>query len=121
MSSSTPALVGVIQKYFTFADAGTVIEIGYLPPNSYVLGVAVQVEVAFNGDATNTLDVGITGAAANFANDASLAAVANASVTLLNSGEVQSASASTKIIGTVVSTANASAGKARVTVTYVQL
>lgn len=119
--SSTPANIGVLQKQFTYADAGTAVEIGYLPPNSYVLGIQVGIEVAFNGDTTNTLDVGITGTAANFADNVALGTIANASVTLLNSGEVQSATASTKIIGTVVSTGSASAGKARVTVTYVQL
>jgi hypothetical protein len=113
--------IGVISKAITFADAGTGVELGFLPANAYITAIQVGVSTAFNGDTTNTLDVGITGTLAKFANDISLAAVANASVTLLGSGVVQSTSTATKLIGTVVSTATPSAGVARVNITYVQL
>ena len=57
-------MVHFLKKEITFADAGTTVTVGTLPANSVVLRGGVAVTVAFDGDTTNTLDIG-TGADPN--------------------------------------------------------
>lgn len=111
-----------LRKRITFADFGTVVTVGKIPPGSTVHGGGVHVITAFNSSGTDLLDVGFIGATTDddaYATDLTLAAVGFIALDEL--------AATTNIQGTVEHTvtctpaqsvADATAGVADVIVLY---
>ncbi len=109
-----------LRKRITYANDGQTVDIGTLPDGALILkplsGVAVN--VAFNGGATNTLDIGpSTDTGTNlWGTLLALGTIAfvplDEAVTLLVSGD-------TKVQAKVVSTASASAGEAVIVIAYI--
>ena len=114
---------GFIEAAVTFANAGTAVDIGSLPPNSLVTEVIVLGSVTFNGGGADTLDVGIKGGETDKSVDGlDVAADGRLTVTTLNVGAVDSATDSTEIVATYVdANSDATAGACRVIVEYAQL
>ena len=116
-------LVHYLRKRITYADYGTVVTVGYLPPKASVIGGGVHIVTAFNSSGTDLLDVGFVGATTDddaYATDLTLAAVGFIVLDEL--------AATTNIQGTVThkvtctpaqSVADATAGVADVIITYV--
>lgn len=55
---------GVVQtmvKKITFADFGTTVTVGKMPPYSHVVGGGVHIVTAFNSSGTDLLDIGFIG------------------------------------------------------------
>jgi predicted RecA/RadA family phage recombinase len=116
-------VVHFLRKTITYADNGTTVTIGTLPSGALILPElsGVYVSTAFNGNATNTLDVGITGTLEKYSSDLALGTAgfieqdvittSSATVALLTSDET--------IVGVVTSTAAASAGSAEVIIAYI--
>lgn len=115
--------VHYLRKRITFADYGSVVTVGWLPPKASVIGGGVHIVTAFNSSGTDLLDVGFIGATTDddaYATDLTLAAVGFIALDEL--------AATTNIQGTVAhqvtcspaqGAADATAGVADVIVTYV--
>jgi len=109
-----------LRKSITFADNGTTVDIGTIPAGSQLVkpisGVAVN--VAFNGGATNTLDIGpSTDSGTNlWATVLALGSIAFVPIDEAVSGLV---SVDTLVQAYVVSTAGASAGSAEIIIAYI--
>jgi hypothetical protein len=108
-----------LSKKITFADAGTTVTVGTLPPNAAVIRGGVVVTVAFNGDSSNVLDIGVTGNTDDFATDIALGTIGViAADDMATATSAFSASART-VVAPVVSTADADAGVGYVFVEYI--
>lgn len=114
-------MVHYLKKQITHADAGTTVTIGTLPANSVVLRGGVAVTEAFDGDTTNTLDIGTTGDPDGFATDLALGTIGNIVADEMATSNDALISAETDIVGVVVATASPTAGTAYVWVEYVPL
>ncbi len=109
-----------LRKRITYANDGQTVDIGTLPDGALILKPlsGVSVNVAFNGGATNTLDIGpSTDTGTNlWGTLLALGTIAfvplDEAVTLLVSGD-------TKVQAKVVSTAAASAGDATIVIAYI--
>lgn len=106
-------------KQITYADAGTTVTIGTLPPKAAVIGVEAVVSTAFNGDTTNTVDIGTLDDGEDFASNLALGTRG-----VIRDDEMATAlyaysASSRNILAAVVSTASASAGVAFLVVRYV--
>lgn len=108
-----------IKKAFTYLDAGTTIDIGTIPEGAIILKPisGVHVITAFNGDTTNTLDIGPSTNTDRWATDLALGTVGfipidEAVSSVVGSGE-------SAVQADVVSTASASAGSAIVVIAYI--
>lgn len=106
-------------KPITYADNGLTVTVGTLPPKAAVIGCEVVVSTAFNGNSTNTVDVGVAADGEDFASNLALGTVG-----VIRDDEIATAlyaySASSRdILALVTSTALASAGAALVVVRYV--
>lgn len=123
---SPPATHGIgnrilfLRKDITYADGGTTVVIGTLPAGAVIIKAAsgVNVSTAFNGNATNTLDIGYsTDSGTN--NLATLLSLATATFVPLDEavGEFYVAS-ETIISAAVVSTAAASAGVGQIFIAF---
>lgn len=114
MSSSNR--IGYLEKAFTYTDT-TSFDIGYLPPNSYIVDIDVYITTDFTA---GVLDVGDSTTANKYADDTSLngeGKVAGTSNTTW--GAVQSTSDQTLVKGIVVATGTGlAAGAAKVVVRY---
>lgn len=110
-----------LAKLISFTDDGSSVLVGSLPPNSIITSIIVLVGTAFDGDTTNTVDIGSGADPDRYANDVALGTEGNIAVTQLNTGEVESSLGSTAIFAAVTSTASAAAGSAYVVVEYAQL
>lgn len=80
----------------TFADDGTTVTVGYLPPGAIVVGAGVVVSTAFDAGTGNVLDIGTSGDGDGFATDLALGTIGNivwdelaTSNDLYSTGEVQ--------------------------------
>lgn len=112
-----------LTKRITFADFGTTVTVGYIPPYASVVSGGVHVVTAFNSSGTDLLDVGFVGAttdADGYATQLTLAAVGFIALDEL--------ATTTNIMGTVThrvtcapaqSVADATAGVAYVIIGYV--
>ena len=118
--------VGVISSDITFADTGTV-EIGNLPPGATVIDVKAYVLTAYDSSTSDSLSIG-HGAFGSTAADVDefeaaidLQATGNAALTILQLGQVISATDNVPVTVTTTSTGTGlSAGAATIVVTYVQ-
>lgn len=115
----TTAQVHYHTKAITFADAGTTVNIGYVPAGGYVLRAYVVVTTAFNGDTTNTLDIGTAADTDGFATDLALGTIGVISADEMATTNDSYCAADTLLQGVVVSTASASAGAGLIVVEYV--
>jgi len=108
--------IGYLQKVIAYTDT-TSVDVGFLPPNSYVTGVKVLVTTDFTD---GVLDVGKTGTAAYYADDVSLNGTGSKSVTSTSAwGNVESTADQTTITAIVVATGTGlAAGSAKLVVEY---
>jgi N-acetylneuraminic acid mutarotase len=107
-----------INKKIKYTDT-TAINVGYLPPNSYVVDIKVGVKTAFNAGGNDYIDLGITGTAAYYADDVNVASTGAATVTALKLGEVFSATNPTLVKAVYVPAGSTpSAGEAMITFVY---
>lgn len=116
-------MIHFLRKTITYLNDGQTVTVGTIPSGSIILPElsGVYVTTAFNGNATNTCDVGISGTTQKYSSALALGTVgfieqdvitaASASVGLTTSDEV--------IIATVVSTASATTGSAEVVMAYI--
>lgn len=115
--------VHYLAKTITVADAGTTVTVGYLPPGAVVIpGISgIAVNVVFNGDATNTCDVGIVGSTTKYSSALALGTLGwiESDVLTESVGTRMNTTAEEKVIATVVSTADATTGSATVILAYV--
>lgn len=119
-------VVHVLRKAISYTDNGTTVSVGWLPPGAIVIGGGVAVTAAFNGDTTNTADIGFRNAVDGTADDTNEYATALALGTagyiamdeLATAGDIYTASGC-EVVAVVTSTASASAGTGVVVVEYV--
>lgn len=115
-------MLNSISKIITFADAGTAVEVGNIPPNSIIVDIKVTIGTAFNSSGTDLVDVGTSADDDHFAAAVDVSSAGQATVTQLNNGAVLSSTASTPIEALYAqSVADADAGSGYVTVVYDQL
>lgn len=116
-------MVHYLRKTITYADNGDTVIVGYLPAGAVVLpGLsAAMVSTAFNGDTTNTVDIGITGSTTKYASALALGTVGWIELDVITESAATSTltTAVEEVIATVVSTASASAGSAEIVVAYI--
>lgn len=109
--------VQYLRKAFTYLDNGSTLEVGTLPAGAQIIkpmsGVAVN--VAFNGDTTNTLDIGVSGDTDLYATDLALGSIAFVALDEAVSGKVSS---DTTIYAVPVSSASASAGSGEIVIAF---
>lgn len=114
-------MVHYLRKTVTFADNGTEVTVGWLPAGAVILEACsgVVVTTVFNGDTTNTVDIG-----ANVGNDDPDEWLDGGSletagfVPLATNVGTYVMSEATEITASVVSTASASAGVAEIVICY---
>lgn len=108
-----------IKKAFTYLDAGTTIDIGTIPEGAIILKPisGVHVITAFNGNTTNTLDIGPSTNTDLWATDLALGTVGFIPIDEAVSNVVGSGESAVQ--AAVVSTASASAGSAIVVIAYI--
>lgn len=116
-------MIHYLRKTITYADNGKTIAVGTIPAGSIVLPElsGVYVTTAFNGDTTNTVDVGITGTTQKYSSALALGTLGFIEQDVLTTSAASSllTTADEAIIATVVSTASASAGSAEVVMAYI--
>jgi hypothetical protein len=116
-------VVHFLRKTITYADHGLTITVGTIPAGSIVLSElsGIYVTTAFNGNATNTCDVGITGTTTKYSSALALgtAGFIEQDVITTSAGTSHLTTADETIIATVISTASASAGSAEVVMAYI--
>lgn len=110
-------------KEITFADDGEAISVGFLPKGALVLPAisGCYVTTAFNGDTTNTVDIGITGALEKYASDLALGTLGHIELDVITDASNNSSltTAEEEILASVTSTASASAGEAYIVIAYI--
>ena len=67
--------VHYLSKYFTYADDGSTLTMGYVPPYAAIVRGGVVVIEAFNAGSTNVLDIGTSTDTDGFATDLALGTV----------------------------------------------
>lgn len=66
-----------LRKNITFADNGSAVEVGKLPPGAIVVNAGVIVSTAFNAGTGNVLDIGTSGDGDGFGTDLALGTIGN--------------------------------------------
>jgi hypothetical protein len=113
-------MIHYLRKSITYADNGLTVDVGTIPAGALVLkplsGVAVN--VAFNGDTTNTLDIGpSTDSGTNLW--ATILALGTIAFVPLDEVVTMLVSVDTLVQAKVVSTASASAGSGEIIIAYI--
>ena len=107
-----------LRKSITFANDGDTVTVGIIPSGAQIVkpisGVAVN--VAFDGDTTNTLDIGSAADTDLYATDLALGSIAFVPIDEAVSNIV---AADTTIKAVVTSTASASAGSAEIIIAFI--
>ncbi len=116
-------VVQYLRLDITYADDGKTLTVGTLPAGAIILGEisGAYVSTIFNGNATNTVDIGASDDTGtnNFGTAMSLGAVAFVKLDELGTfGYV--VSSETKVVALVTSTATASAGVATVVIAFIE-
>lgn len=111
--------VHYLRKRITFADAGTTVTVGTLPAGSHVLRGGVAVTTAFNGDTTNTLDVGIADDPNGYATLLALGTIGNIVFDEMATSNDAAISVATDATAAVVSTADPSTGAGYIWLEYI--
>ena len=106
-----------LRKSISFEDAGTVVPIGILPAGAVIHQAmsGVSVNVAFDGDTTNTLDIGVAGTAAKYASALALGTIGFIANDAVVSNMIPD---DIELIATVVSTAAAAAGQGVICIAF---
>lgn len=116
-------MVHYLRKTITFADDGDTIVVGYLPAGALVLPAlsGAYVTTAFDGNATNTVDIGITGSTTKYASALALGTLGHIELDVITdaSGNSSLTTAVEEVIATVISTASAAAGSAEIVIAYI--
>lgn len=114
-----------LRKAITYADNGTTVSLGWVPAGAVIVGAGVNVYTAFNGDTTNTLDIGYrnggnseTDDTDEYATDLALGTAGVIVADELATAAVNYFASGAEIVGVVVSTASASAGAGVVWIEY---
>lgn len=116
-------MVHYLRKGITYSDNGLTVTIGIIPSGALVLpglcGIAVT--TAFDGNATNTSDIGISGTTTKYASALALGTLGWIELDVITeaSGNSSLLTADETIIATVISTASATAGAAEVVMCYI--
>lgn len=110
--------VHYLRKDITFADNGSTVTVGVLPAGAVILKPisGVNISTAFDGDTTNTLDIGPSTNTDLWATDLALGTAAY--VPFDESVNTYVAS-DTTVQAAVVSTASASAGAGQIVIAYI--
>jgi hypothetical protein len=112
--------VHYLRRGITYADNGSTVVVGIIPAGAQIIkpmsGVAVN--VAFDGNSSNVLDVGAStdSGTNNFATNLSLASIA---FVALDEAVTMTVSVDTTISALVTSTASATAGQGEIIICYV--
>jgi hypothetical protein len=116
-------MIHFLRKTISYTDGGSTVTLGVLPAGAIVLPElsGAYVTTAFNGNSTNTLDIGITGTLEKYGSDMALgtAGFIEVDVFTTSSASVGLTTADETILLTVVSTASASAGSAEVVLAFI--
>ena len=111
-------MVHYLRKGITYEDNGSTVTVGVIPAGSVILkpisGVAVT--TAFNGDTTNTLDVGPSTDTDLWATDLALGSLAYVPI---DEAVANIVTTDTTVQAVVTSTASASAGAAEIVIAYI--
>lgn len=67
--------VHYLRKYFTNADAGSTLDLGYVPPGACIIRGGVAVIEAFNAGTNNRMDLGTSSDTDGFGTDLALGTV----------------------------------------------
>lgn len=113
-------MIHYLRKTITYADNGSTVTIGTIPAGAVLVkpisGVAVS--VAFNGNTTNTLDIGpSTDSGTNLW--MTVGALGSIAFVPLDEAVTNVVSVDTVVQAAVVSTAGASAGSAEIIIAYI--
>ena len=111
--------VHYLRKTITYANDGDTVTIGTIPSGSLVLpglsGIAVT--TAFDGDATNTADIGISGSTTKYAGALALGTLGWIELDVIT--ESSANSSLTTAAETIIATVIATAGSAEVIICYI--
>ena len=114
--------IRALENDLVFGDDATPVSIGSLPANSIITDIKVLVSTAFDSSGTDLVIVGNSTDDNRYADAIDVSSTGAATVTQLNTGAVESATASTEIfIEYNQSVADATAGACKVIVEYMQL
>lgn len=116
----TQQMVHYLRKGITYADAGTTVTVGTIPANAQIIKAmsGVAVNVAFDGNSANTLDIGAsTDSGTN--NFATLLALGSIAFVPLDEAATMTVSVDTVVQAAVVSTASPAAGQAEIIICYI--
>lgn len=107
-----------LYKKITYADNGTTVTVGTLPPFAAVVRGGVVVTEAFDGDTTNDLDIGVTGNTDDFASSIALGTVGVIAADDMATATSAYSALARDVVAPVVSTASATAGIGYIWVEY---
>lgn len=114
-----------LRKAITYADDGTTVSLGWVPDGAVIVDGGVNVSTAFDGDTTNTLDIGYRNGGNSETDDADefASAIALGTAGSIVADDMATAAVNTfpngaEITASVTSTASASAGAGVVWVLY---
>lgn len=102
-----------------YSDNGASVSLGYVPAGAYLIRGGVVVTTAFNGDTTNTLNLGTAADADEFGSALALGTVGVIAADEMATTNGSYLTADTEIFAAVTSTASASAGAGRAWMEYI--
>ena len=109
-----------LRKGIVFGDNGSTLDVGVVPIGAVVVEAMVVVSTAFNGNATNTCDIGTAADTDGFATILALGTIGRILADeMATSNDLGPYTADTTIQCVVTSTAAATAGAGEVIVVYV--
>ena len=118
--------VHFLRLAITYANDGDTVSLGWLPAGASVIRAGVNVNTAFDGDTTNTLDIGYrnggnseTDDTDEFATDLALGTAGVIVADEMATAGVTTFANGVEIVGVVASTASATAGAGVVWVEYI--
>ena len=111
--------VHYLVKKITYADNGLTVTVGTLPENAAVIAGGVVVKTAFNGNTTNTADIGVAADGEDFASNLALGTVGVIAADEMATALYGFSASSRDVLAAVVSTASATTGEGYVWVQYV--
>lgn len=115
----TTAQTHYLSAEISYTDAGASVSLGFCPAGARIIRGGVSVETAFNGDTTNTLNIGTTADADEFASALALGTIGVIPADEMATTNGAKMTADTEIFAAVTSTASPSAGAGLVWVEYI--
>lgn len=118
--------VHFLRKAITYANDGDTVSLGWVPAGASVIRGGVNVNTAFDGDTTNTLDLGYrnggdgeTDDTDEFATDLALGTAGVIVADEMATAAVTTFAGGAEIVGVVTSTASATAGAGVAWIEYI--